>query len=93
MAIATADMRRRDQLLIRLRDAWDDLSTEEQSAVEVLVNSVILNHGGVEEALFPALSDSELYERIDRGIAEAEAGVYVDSGLFEDKLAAEFGLA
>ena len=48
---------------------------------------------GAEEALFPALTGSELIERIDRGVADADAGDYVDSEAYEQALAAEFGLA
>ena len=44
MALAAADMNRRDELLNKLKCVWGDLSIEERSAVEVVVNSIILNH-------------------------------------------------
>jgi hypothetical protein len=92
MALATADMYRRDKLLIQLKNVWDDLSAEERSAVEVLVNSIILNHSN-DEALFPPMTESELLQRIDRGIADADAGNFMDSEEFERELEEEFGLA
>ena len=92
MAIASADMYRRDKLLIRLKNVWDDLSAEERSAVEVLVNSIVLNHSN-EEVLFPLMTEAELLQRIDRGIADADNGNYVDSEEFERELEEEFGLA
>lgn len=92
MALATADMYRRDKLLIQLKNVWDDLSAEEQSAVEVLINSIVLNHTN-EEALFPPLTEAELLQRIDQGIADADAGDFVDSEAFERELEEEFGLA
>ncbi len=92
MALATADMYRRDKLLFQLKNVWDDLSAEERSAVEVLVNSIILNHSN-DEALFPPMTESELLQRIDRGIADADAGNFMDSEEFERELEEEFGLA
>lgn len=92
MAIATADMYRRDKLLVQLKNIWDDLSAEERSAVEVLVNSIILNHSN-EEAMFPSMTESELLQRIDRGLADADAGHFMDSEEFERELEEEFGLA
>lgn len=91
MAMATADMYRRDKLLIQLKNAWDDLSSEERSAVEVLINSIILNHTS-EEVLFSPLTEVELLQRIDRGLSDANAGDFVDSEEFEHGLEEEFGL-
>ena len=97
MALAAADMNRRDDLLNRLKSVWNDLSSEEQSAVEVVVNSIILTHKStreeaVEEAAFPPLSEAELFARIDRSLAQADAGEYMDAEEFEKEIEAEFGL-
>lgn len=37
--------------------------------------------------------EAELLQRIDQGIADADAGVFVDSEIFEHELEEEFGLA
>ena len=93
MALATVDMYRRDKLLTQLKNVWGDLSAEEQSAVEVVVHSIILRHDKTEEGLFSPLTDAELFERIEQGIADADAGEFMDSVDFERELGAEFGLA
>ena len=100
MALAAADMNRRDELLHRLKNVWNDLSNEERSAVEVVVNSIILTHKGaleevgeaVDEAVFTPLSETELFERIDRSLAQADVGEYMDAEAFEKEIEAEFGL-
>lgn len=93
MALAAADISRRDKLLIQLKNVWGDLSAEEQSAVEVVVHSIILRHDKTEEEVYSPLTDAELLERIDQGIADADAGAFMDSVDFERELASEFGLA
>ena len=94
MALATADIYRRDKLLKQLKNVWYDLSVEERSAVEVVVNSIILNHRDfAEEALYTALPETELFERIDRSLSQADAGEYMDADAFEREIEAEFGLA
>ena len=93
MALATADMNRRDELLNKLKSVWGDLSVEEQSAVEVVVNSIILNHREIsEEAVFAPLSESQIFERIDKSLDQADAGDYLDAEEFEKEIEAEFGL-
>ena len=95
MAMAIADLNRRDELLNRLKTVWGDMSSEERSAVEVVVNSIITSHARAsgEEATFPSLTERELLERIDLSIAQANNGEYADANAFEKELAAEFGLA
>ena len=95
MAMAITDLNRRDELLNRLRTVWGDMSSEERSAVEVVVNSIITSHTKVstEEAAFPALTEKEMFERIDLSLAQANNGDYTDADAFEKELAAEFGLA
>jgi predicted transcriptional regulator len=39
------------------------------------------------------MTESELLQRIDRGIADADAGNFMDSEEFERELEEEFGLA
>ena len=93
MALAAADMSRRDELLNRLKSVWNDLSNEERSAVEVVVNSIILTHQSApEEPIFTPLSESGLFERIDRSLAQADAGESMDAEAFEKEIEAEFGL-
>lgn len=95
MAMAITDLNKRDELINRLRTVWGDMSSEERSAVEVVVNSIITSHtkAGTEEAAFPPLTERELFERIDLSIAQANNGEYADVDAFEKELAAEFGLA
>ncbi|MBQ4511708.1 MAG: hypothetical protein II969_01860 [Anaerolineaceae bacterium] len=41
---------------------------------------------------YKPLTEAELIERIDKGIAEADAGMFIDSETMEKELIAEFGL-
>ena len=94
MAMAITDLNKRDELLNRLRAVWGDMSSEERSAVEVVVNSIITSHtrASTEEVAFPPLTEDELIERIDLSLAQANNGEYADADAFEKELAAEFGL-
>lgn len=94
MALALADLRRRDELLNRLKTAWDNLSSEERSAVEVIVNSIVLNHAAEEtdEALFSPLTETELFDRIDCSLSQADRGEYLAADVFEKEVEAEFGV-
>ena len=94
MAMAIADLNRRDELLNRLRTVWGDMSSEERSAVEVVVNSIITSHtkASTEAVAFPPLTENELMDRIDLSLAQANNGEYVDADAFEKELAVEFGL-
>lgn len=94
MAMAITDLNKRDELINRLRTVWGDMSSEERSAVEVVINSIITSHtkASIEEVAFPQLTESELLERIDLSLAQANNGVFVDAYAFESELAAEFGL-
>lgn len=94
MAMAFSDLRRRDELLNRLKTVWNDMSREERSAVEVIVNSIIVSHAktGDGEVVFPSLTEDELFERVDLSLAQADSGDYTDADAFEKEIAAEFGL-
>ena len=94
MAMAITDVSRRDELLNRLRTVWGDMSSEERSAVEVVVNSIITSHtkASIEEVAFPPLTESELFERIDLSLDQANNGEFADTDAFEKELATEFGL-
>jgi len=92
MAMTAADMHRRDALLDKLGCVWDELSNEERSAVEVVVNSISLNHREETEAVYPRLSEEQLFERIDRSLAQADAGETMDAEAFDREIRAEFGL-
>lgn len=94
MAMAITDLNRRDELLNRLRTVWGDMSSEERSAVEVLVNSIITSHSraSTEEVAFPSLTANELFERIDLSLSQANNGEFADADAFEKELATEFGL-
>ena len=94
MAMAITDLNRRDELLNRLRIVWGDMSSEERSAVEIVVNSIITSHtkASFEEVVFPPLTENELFERIDLSLAQANNEKYVDAHAFEKELAEEFGL-
>ena len=95
MAMTITDLSRRDELLNRLRTVWGDMSSEERSAVEVVVNSIITSHikESIEEAVFPPLTENELFARIDHSLAQANNGEFADADAFEKELATEFGLA
>lgn len=95
MAMAVTDLNRRDELLNRLRKVWGDMSSEERSAVEIVVNSIITSHAIMtpEEITFPPMTENELFERIDSSLAQADNGDYEDADAFEKAVAAEFGLA
>lgn len=94
MAMAIRDLHRRDELLNRLKTVWDDMSSEERSAVEVVVNSIVLNHTADRNdgITFPSLTEAELFERIDLSLSQADDGEYMDADAFEKEVAAEFGL-
>ena len=95
MAMSITDLNRRDELLNRLRTVWGDMSSEERSAVEIVVNSIITSHAkaSTKEVAFPPLTENELLERIDLSLVQANNGEYADADIFEQELAAEFGLA
>lgn len=94
MAMAIADLHRRDELLNRLKNVWGDMSHEEQSAVEVVVNSIILNHAAAEAdaVAFPPLTEAELFERIDLSLSQADVGEYTDAESFERAIETELHL-
>lgn len=94
MAMAITDLSRRDELLNRLRTVWGDMSSEERSAVEAVVNSIITSHtkATIEEVVFPPLTENKLFERIDLSLAQANNGECADTDAFEKELATEFGL-
>ena len=94
MTMAITDLNKRDELLNRLRTVWGDMSSEERSAVEVVINSIITSHTKAisEEVAFPPLTENELFERIDLSLSQADNGEYADADVFERELAAEFGL-
>ena len=94
MAMAITDLSRRDELLNRLKAVWGDMSSEERSAVEVVVNSIITSHTkvSIEEVSFPPLTEKELLECIDLSLTQADNGEYANADAFEKELAAEFGL-
>ncbi len=94
MAMAVTDLHRRDELLYRLKNVWGDMSHEEQSAVEVVVNSIILNHVATEAdaVAYPPLTETELFERIDLSLSQADAGEYTDTESFEREIETEFHL-
>ena len=94
MAMAVTDLHRRDELLNRLKRVWGDMSREEQSAVEVVVNSIILNHAALEtdDVAFPPLTEVELFERIDLSLSQADAGGYTDAETFEKAIETELHL-
>lgn len=93
MAMTAVDMRRRDDLLNRLGLVWDELSNDERCAVEVVVNSIILNQREEVEEVYPSLSEAQLIERIDRSLAQADAGEILDVEAFDRDIRTEFGLA
>lgn len=92
MAMTAMDMRRRDELLNRLGRVWDDMSNEERSAVEVVVNSIILNHREEADVVYPHLTEMQLFERIDRSLAQADSGETLDAEAFDRDIRAEFEL-
>lgn len=94
MAMAVTDLYRRDKLLNRLKCVWGDMSSEEQSAVEVVVNSIILNHAAVEtdDVAFPPMTEAELFERIDLSLSQADVGEYTDAESFERTIETELHL-
>ena len=94
MAMAVTDLNRRDELLNRLKNVWGDMSREEQSAVEVVVNSIILNHTSKEadNVAFPPLTEAKLFERIDLSLSQADAGEYTDAESFEKAIETELHL-
>ena len=94
MAMAVTDLHRRDELLNRLKRVWGDMSSEEQSAVEVVVNSIILNHAAAEadNVAFPPLMEAELFERINLSLSQANAGEYTDAESFERAIETELHL-
>ena len=94
MAMAVTDLYRRDKLLNRLKCVWGDMSSEEQSAVEVVVNSIILNHAAAEadDVAFPPMTEAELFERIDLSLSQADVGEYTDAESFERTIETELHL-
>lgn len=92
MAMTAMDMRRRDALLDRLGRVWDDMSNEERSAVEVVVNSIILNHMEEADVVYSRLTEAQLFERIDRSLAQVDSGETVGAEAFDREIRAEFGL-
>ena len=94
MAMAFTDLNRRDELLNRLKRVWGEMSREEQSAVEVVINSIILNHAAAEadDDAFPPLTEAELFERIDLSLSQADTGEYTDAESFERSIETELHL-
>lgn len=90
MAMTASDLYRRDDLLERLKKIWGKLSKDEQSALETVVNSMILNHP--EEIAYRPLTEEQLMERIDRSLEHVSQGQQMPSEEMEAQLITEFDL-
>lgn len=90
MAMTASDLYRRDVLVERLKKVWGKLSKDEQSALETVVNSMVLNHP--DEVVYRPLSEALLVERIDRSLEHVSQGQQQPSEEMEAELIAEFNL-
>ena len=90
MAMTASDLYRRDDLVERLKKVWGKLSKDEQSALETVVNSMVLNHP--DEVVYRSLSEAQLIERIDRSLEHVSQGQQQPSEEMEAELIAEFNL-
>ena len=81
---------RRSMLLQRTTAMLSALTEDEHSAMETVAKTFLMNRT-TNEAPHP-MTEQQLFERIDRSLAQAKSGAYQDVEEVEAELAAEFGL-
>ena len=79
----SSELEKTKQMLSALND-W------QIQAVQTFIHDFIMNPA--EESPFRPLTEKELYERIDVGLAQAKRGEGMDAEEFEDEMRREFGL-
>ena len=77
------------EILIPVRGEFASCAQYEKKPVFKLINAVSARHAGSFSAL--AKTEQQLFEKIDRALANADMGLYKDSEEFEKELLEEFG--
>ena len=98
MSMTAADMRSRDDVLRRLRDAWGRMTNEQRNMVKTMVELVAAEQSeqNIDDAiasLYQPITKKEMLESIDLGLAQAKRGEGQTLEETGAELAAEFGFA
>ena len=98
MSMNAADMRSRDDVLRRLRDAWERMTNDQRNMVKTMVELVAAeqsdqNIDDAIAALYQPMTKEEIFESIDLGLAQARRGEGQTLEEVGAELAAEFGFA
>ena len=86
----TVDELHRSSELEKTKQMLSALNDWQIQAVQAFIKDFVTNPA--EKSPFRPLTEKELIERIDRGIAQGKRGEYQDAEEFEAELMKEFGL-
>lgn len=70
-------------------DMLSMLSENELAAVNAVIKAFVSNSKG--DSTFSAKTEQQLFEKIDKALANADRSSYIDSEAFEKELLEEFG--
>ena len=90
MALSTYDVRRYHALVDKLKTRLPELTMEELTAVNAVVEAFLSDHSS--ENPYHPLTEKQLIERIDLSLTPVEQGLCQDSEEMEAELMAEFDL-
>ena len=98
MSMTAADARSRDDVLRRLRDAWESMTNDQRNMVKTMVELVVAEQSeqNIDEAIssfYQPMTKNEMLESIDLGLAQARRGEGQTLEETGAELAAEFGFA
>lgn len=89
MSVATQTRPELEQTKIIL----EQMTENELRAVRTYAFNILINRTDADRPVFNQLTEEEFFERVDRGIAEANAGLLLHSDEVDAEIATEFGLA
>ena len=98
MSMTAADVRSRDDVLQRLRDAWERMTNDQRNMVKTMVELVAAEQSeqNIDDeiaSLYQPMTKNEILESIDLGLAQARRGEGQTLDETGAELAAEFGFA
>ena len=90
MAMSTYDLRRYNALVERLKARMSELTLEELTALNTVVDAFLTNRSA--QNPYRPLTEEQLMERIDLSLEHVAQGLCQDSEEMEAELMAEFDL-
>ena len=89
-----------EELKKNVEDVLNDMGLSMSSAITVFLKKVCkerripfeISAGAIEDGLFKPLTEEQIFERIDKGIADIENGNYKNASTVEAEIRQEFNL-